>query len=174
MLNRRGAVVPGLLLVALGAWLLAGTLGVPLPGLARLWPGFVIAFGLACLVQFFSEGRRSPGLVFTGVAAALLGAFLLAFTLGPLAWGDMRQWWPALVVIGGLAFLAQWLARPAERGLLAPAALALLVGVVALAINLGRVRADVAEQVARLWPLLLIAIGLGLLANYVVSSRRKE
>lgn len=174
MLNRRGAVVPGLLLIALGAWLLAVTLGVRLPGLEKLWPGFVIAFGLACLVEFLAGGRRSQGLVFVGVAAALLGGFFLAFTLGPLAWADLRQWWPALVLIGGLAFLAQWLARPAERGLLVPAGLALLAGAAALAVTLGRVRADVAEQIVKLWPLLLIAVGFILLGSYVVSSRRKE
>ena len=174
MLNRRGAVVPGLLLIALGAWLLAVTLGVRLPGPEKLWPGIVMAFGLACLAQFLAEGRRSQGLVFTGVAAALLGGFFLAFTLGPLAWADLRQWWPAVVVIGGLAFLAQWLARPAERGLLLPAALALLVGSAALAITLGRVPAGVAEQITKLWPLLLIAIGFVMLGSYVLSTRRKE
>ena len=38
MRNRTGALIPGLLLVALGAWLLAGTLGVRLPSVATLWP----------------------------------------------------------------------------------------------------------------------------------------
>jgi hypothetical protein len=172
--NRRGALIPGLLLIALGAWLLAGTLGVRLLGLEAIWPVFLVVFGLAFLFQFFADGRRGYGLVFTGVAATLVGAFFLSITLGPLHWDDLVRWWPAFVVIGGVAFLAQWLARPAERGLLVPAALALLVGLAALALSLGLVRADVTEQVARLWPLLLIVVGLGLLANYVMSGRRKE
>jgi Domain of unknown function (DUF5668) len=174
MRNRRGAVIPGLLLIALGAWLLAGTLGVHLPSFETLWPLFLVVFGLAFLIQFFADGRHNEGLVFTGVAAILLGGFFLAITLGPLSWNDLGRWWPAFVVIGGLAFLAQWLARPGQRGLLVPAGLALLVGLGALALTLRLVRADVAEQVTRLWPVLLIVLGLGLLANYVVSSRRKE
>jgi hypothetical protein len=78
------------------------------------------------------------------------------------------------VLIGGLAFLAQWLARPAERGLLVPAVLALAVGGATLALALGLVRADVASQIIRLWPLALIVLGLGLLGSYVLSGRRKE
>ena len=174
MRNRSGAIIPGLLLIALGAWLLAGTLGVRLPSLATLWPVALIVFGLAFLVQFFAGGRRSEGLVFTGVAAALLGGFFLAITLGLLNWNDAGRLWPVYVLIGGLAFLAQWLARPSERGLLVPAVLALAVGGATLVLALGLVRADVADQIIRLWPLVLIVLGFGLLGSYVMSGRRKE
>jgi len=174
MRNRSGAVIPGLLLVALGAWLLAGTLGVRLPSVATLWPVALIVFGLAFLAQFFAGGRRSEGLVFTGVSAALLGVFFLAITLGRLTWADAGRLWPIYVLIGGLAFLAQWLARPSERGLLVPAVLALAVGGATLALAVGAVRADVAQQIIRLWPLVLIVLGLGLLGSYVLSGRRRE
>lgn len=174
MRNRTGALIPGLLLIALGAWLLAGTLGVRLPSVATLWPVVLIVAGLAFLAQFFAGGRRSEGLVFTGVAAALLGVFFLAITLGRLTWNDAGRLWPIYVLIGGLAFLAQWLARPGERGLLVPAVLALAVGGATLALALGLVRADVADQIIRLWPLVLIVLGLGLLGSYVMSGRRKE
>jgi hypothetical protein len=134
----------------------------------------LIVAGLAFLAQFFAGGRRSEGLVFTGVAAALLGVFFLAITLGRLTWNDAGRLWPIYVLIGGLAFLAQWLARPGERGLLVPAVLALAVGGATLALALGLVRADVADQIIRLWPLVLIVLGLGLLGSYVMSGRRKE
>src|SRR3990172_380700 len=38
MLQRRGALTPGLLLILFGAWLLAQNLGVPLPRPPLLWP----------------------------------------------------------------------------------------------------------------------------------------
>src|SRR5262245_30732478 len=106
MRARRAALVPGLLLIAAGAWLLAGTLGVRLPDLVTLWPAVLIVFGLTFLLQYFAGNGRGEGLVFTGVAAALLGVFLLAFTLGPLAWSQLIRWWPVFIVIAGLAFLA--------------------------------------------------------------------
>jgi hypothetical protein len=170
--QRRGAVIPGLLLIVLGGWLLAGALGVRLPGLEDVWPIFPLGFGLACLVQYLVEGRRNEGLVFTGVAGALVGAFFLSITLGSLTWGDLGRYWPVFVLIGGVAFLAQWLAKPAERELLIPAGLALLVGLVALLFTLNLLGTAIAAQAARLWPVALILAGLGLLASYVARPGR--
>ena len=174
MRRRSGAILPGLLLVALGAWLLAGTLGVRLPGLETVWPVGLIVFGLAFIAQFFAGGQRSEGLIFTGVATLLLGGFFLAITLGALVWTDIGRLWPIYILIGGLAFLAQWLVRPGERGLLVPAVLALAAGGATLALTLGVVRADIAEQIIRLWPVVLIVLGLGLLGSYLLSGRKKE
>jgi hypothetical protein len=174
MPNRRGALLPGLLLILLGAWLLATTLGVRLPDLSQLWPLVLLFFGLAALVQYFAEGRRSDGLVFTGVAAALLGAFFLAITLGPLEWSDLARYWPVFVLIGGAAFLAQWLARPAGMGLLVPAGLAIVVGLAALALTRGLLDPALTAQAVRLWPVLLILLGLGLLIRYARGGRAKK
>jgi hypothetical protein len=154
------------LLVLLGGWLLAQNLGVQLPGLDTLWPAFPLIFGLAFLMQYLLGGRREEGLVFVGVAGALLGVFFFAFTLGRLRWGDMERWWPMFVLIGGAAFLAQWLVNPRNRGLLVPATIAVLVGGVGLLLTLGLASQSLVEQVTRLWPLALILAGLMLLVSY--------
>ena len=174
MPNRRGALLPGLLLILLGAWLLAAAVGVRLPDLGQLWPLVPLFFGLGALVQYFAEGRRSDGLVFTGVAAALLGAFFLAITLGPLEWRDLDRYWPVFVLIGGATFLAQWLARPRASGLLVPAGLAVVVGLAALALTRGLLDPALSAQVLRWWPVLLILLGLGLLIRYALGGRAKK
>ena len=174
MSNRRGAIIPGLLLVLLGAYLLAQNLNVPLPGLDALWPVFPLIFGLAFVTQFFLGGRTDDGLIFVGVAGTLVGAFFFAFTLGRLSWGQMGTYWPIFVLIGGVAFLAQWLVRPAQRGMLVPAFLALIVGLVALALNLRLVNAALAEQLSKLWPVLLILGGLAVLGRFFFGGGRKE
>jgi hypothetical protein len=174
MPNRRGAVIPGLILVLLGGYLLAQNLGVPLPGFDQLWPGFPLFFGLAFLVRFFAGGRRDDGLMFVGVAGALIGVFFFAFTLGRLEWEDMGRWWPVFVLIGAAAFFAQWMVRPSQRGLLVPAFIALLVGAVFLVVNLRLVNPALAEQLTRLWPVLLILGGLLVLGSYFFGSSRKE
>src|SRR3989304_4803241 len=140
ILQRRGALTPGLLLILFGAWLLAQNLGVPLPGLDMLWPALPLLFGLGLLLQFFPLGR--------------------------LRWGDMDRYWPVFVLIGGLAFLAQWLVNPAQRGLLIPAGLGLLVGLVAITFTLNLASPALIQQVTKLWPLALIVLGLSLLASY--------
>jgi len=118
MRNRRGAIFPGLVLIALGLWFLADALGWQLPSLGDLWPIFPLGFGLASLVNYFTGGRQNHGLVFSGVSSALIGALFFAITLGPLEWGDLGRLWPLFILISGLAFTVQWLVQPSERGLL--------------------------------------------------------
>jgi hypothetical protein len=172
MRQRRGALFPGLLLIGLGLWFLADTLGLALPGLAGLWPVFPAAFGLACLGQYFLESRENHGLVFIGVAATLVGALLFAITLGPLAWGDLGRLWPLFVIIGGLAFVAQWLAQPEVRGLLVPGLFGLTVGGVALLLTTNVLGSAAGQLAARLWPVLLIVLGLALLVSYLGRGRK--
>jgi hypothetical protein len=157
----------------LGAYLLAQNLNVPLPGLDQLWPAFPLIFGLAFILQFFLGGRTDDGLIFVGMAGALVGAFFFLFTLGRLEWSQMGTYWPVFVVVGGVAFLAQWLVRPAQRGLLVPTFLALVVGLVALVLNLRLVNRELAEQISKLWPVLLILGGLAVLGQYFFRNRRE-
>lgn len=171
-MKRRGAIFPGLVLIALGLWFLAGTLGMPLPALGDLWPIFPLGFGLAMLSQYFMQGRQEPGLVFAGVSATLIGALFFAITLGPLEWSDLGRLWPLFVLIGGLAFLAQWLAQPNERGLLVPALLGLLVGGVAILFTLNLLGTAAGQLAAKLWPVILIVLGLGLLGSYFLRGRK--
>jgi len=172
MSNRRPAIIPALFLILLGAWLLAQNLGVPLPGWDSAWPGLLVFFGLAFLLQFFLGDRRDSGLIFVGVAATLVGAFFFAFTLGYYHWTDMSRYWPVFVLIGSAAFFGQWLAQPRDRGLLVPAFLALVVGGVALPITLQAVNPALAELIIRFWPVVLVLLGLGLLVS--VFQRRNR
>ena len=136
------------------------------------WPGLLVFFGLAFLLQFFFGGRHDSGLIFVGVAVALVGAFFFAFTLGYYRWADMSRYWPVFVLIGSAAFFGQWLAQPRDRGLLVPAFLALLVGGVALPITLQAVNPALAELVIKFWPVVLVLLGLGLLLS--VFQRRSR
>jgi hypothetical protein len=171
MSPRRGALLPGIILIGLGGWLLAQNLGLPLPGLERLWPIFPMGLGLVLLLRYFTDGRRDEGLVFSGIAGLLTGAFFLAFTLSRWEWAQMRQLWPTFIVIGGVAFLAQWLVRPRQWGLLIPMSLALLVGGGLLLINTGALQRELAEQLFKFWPVALILAGLSTLASAILRVR---
>jgi hypothetical protein len=164
-------LVPALFLILLGGWLLARELGLPLPGAGQAWPVALILVGLGLVGQHLFGGRQQPGLVFTGTLLAALGAFFLSITLGPLDWGDLSRYWPVFVLIGGLGYLAQWLAQPADRALLRPAGLALAAGAIALVFTLELAGPGVAAQARRFWPLLLVAAGLLLLWRYLRQAR---
>ena len=173
-MNNRGAIVPGLILIALGLWFLADALGWQLPGLGELWPIFPLGFGIAMLAQFILGGRRDEGLVFTGLTGLLTGIFFFAITLGPLDWGDLGRYWPVFPLIGGIGFLAQWLVKPSERGLLVPALGGLAVGGIGLLFTLNLLGSSAGRLIANFWPVALILLGIGLLANYMLSGRKKQ
>jgi hypothetical protein len=75
------------------------------------------------------------------------------------------------IVIGGVAFLAQWLVRPRQWGLLIPMSLALLVGGGLLLINTGALQRELAEQLFKFWPVALILAGLSTLASAILRAR---
>ena len=105
---RRGAIVPALVLILVGVYLLLPRLGVGIPGWDVIWPVFPLAAGLVFLGRYVFDQQRDPGQVFIGTAATLVGLAFFFVTLGPLEYRNLRTWWPVFVLIGSVAFLAQW------------------------------------------------------------------
>src|SRR3990172_3004337 len=115
--RRSGAIVPAVVLIAIGIFFLLANLDVlPRVSFVQLWPAFPALLGIGLLLQFFIGGLRDPGLVTGGTIFLLVGLFFFLFTLGidvaPLGrigWGDMTRLWPAFPTIVGIALLLQWL-----------------------------------------------------------------
>lgn len=87
----------GLLLIALGALFLAGTLGAIDIGdlIRRWWPLMLIVVGFERLL--LASHHRTGGLTVMAI-----GAVLLAFTLGVLPWFWIGRYWPLLLIALGL------------------------------------------------------------------------
>ncbi len=99
-----------------------------------------------------ASGPRIP---FSGVLLVVFGALFLADQLGALSFGHVfATWWPALLVLAGLLNLIE---RPAAP--LGPIIM-IAVGAGLLLANLHVIQFD---RVYRLWPLLMIALGLNIL-----------
>jgi hypothetical protein len=152
--DRWGAVWGGLALIGAGiAFILANIIGWD-----QVWPIFPIFGGLAFLVGYAVTGFRDGGLAFVGTAATLIGLFFFGFTLGVWQWDEMDQLWPVFPFIGGVAFIVLFFAERRSRdvGTLGVGIAAILVGVAGLAFTYGYVTGDV----VKLWPLLIVFIGL--------------
>jgi len=166
--DKRGNMIGGLILIAIGIWFLLGSLGVNLPDIGRLWPIFPTLAGLAFIAGYFMGSEKEAGLLIPGVGAFLTGIFFFFFTFGLFEWGAMSRLWPVFPLIGGIAFTAVWLAGGRqEAGLLVPAGGALAVGIIGLIFTLGRFSFAL---IATYWPVILIVIGLGILAQNLIRK----
>ncbi len=166
--DRLTVVWTGLGLIGFGVAFLVAQL----TGWDQVWPIFPILGGLAFFIGYAASGFRDGGLVFVGTGAILVGLFFFGFTLGRWEWEEMSRLWPVFPLIGGVAFLALFLAERTARdvGVLGVSLAALIVGGVGLAYTHGKVTGDI----VKLWPLLLILVGLTALVNALFQRGRRE
>ena len=166
-----GSIVPALLLIGFGAWLtLTTTSGTP-P--APLLVAGVIVGGvvLSLLAQWLGTGRWSRGALFFALLV-LLFAGVIVYSVQPNGI-DLLRGWPLLIVALGLAIvLAGLLARPFNARLLAPGALTVLAGVIALVETLGLTPVRWTVIAAPLAPVMLIIVLIVWMLPLVFRRRR--
>ena len=179
---KRRSIFPAIVLILLGLWFLAGNLGIRLPNIEQLWPIFPLGGGLLLMGSYLFD-RRDPGLLFVGLAATLVGAFFFLFTLPvPLPvdgmregvrWDAMDKLWPAFVIIGGLSFIALFLAKSRhDWAVFSLGATAVVVGCVAFLFTFGWLERDLGRKLAQLWPVLLILAGAAALLQAFFRPRK--
>lgn len=158
---RKGTALLALALILFGVYSLLTQFHVNLPPLDRVWPVVPCVGGMGLLFDYMRSGRREHSLVFWGTALTLTGLFFFLITLSERDYTVLATWWPVLVVIGGISFLALWLAQGLrDRSVLFVALVGIAFGGFTLAAN---VRPNLAPGLPRLWPALLILLGLLLL-----------
>ncbi len=171
-MRRKGTVTLAVLLILLGAFLLLNELNLAIAGWDVLWPVFPLAGGLTLLGSYVFGEKRDPGKVFLGMALSLVALAFFFVTLGPLEYQDLGTWWPVFVLIGGVAFLAQWAAaRFRDWGALFLAVVALVIGGAGLAIILNLFGPETSELLPKLWPALVVLAGLMLLLRALLGRR---
>lgn len=95
--RRRGRMIGGLLMIALGGLWLAKTLGYALPPWTFSWPVIFIAIGIYQLVKH--AGRKLHGLIFLAIGGIGLADKLITDVhIGKVAW-------PVLIILAGLYLL---------------------------------------------------------------------
>lgn len=159
--DRRGSVFGGLIIIAIGVWFLMSSLGFNLPNIGNLWPIFPTLGGLAFLGGYLFGKEKDSGFLIPGIGGFLVGLFFFLFTFGIYEWGQMGNLWPVFPLIGGIAFLAMFLAER-DGGLLVPAFGGIGVGVVGLLFTMTGLSL---AWIGTYWPVILIVFGLIILAQ---------
>ena len=140
-------------------------------GWDRIWPIFPLMGGLAFLGAYVLGGFRESGFVFVGTAAILVALFFFGFSFGFWEWAEMADLWPIFPAIGGVAFIVLFFAdRAHDVGVLGVGCAAIVVGLVGFLITSGVVGSDI----TRLWPLLVIFVGIATLISAIRQGVRKE
>lgn len=148
--NSKGAILPGMILIILGLAFFLPQLGIGESG--DLWPAFILAPGLGFLALYFASDNRKKvaGLLIPGVITTLVSIFF--FVLNYAGWQHMATLWPMFPLFVGISFYAFYLGSGRQdRGILIPANILLLVGVVFLALS---------SYSYKFWPIVLIGLGL--------------
>jgi hypothetical protein len=171
-MRKRGAVLLALVLIILGSYLLLSELNGELPGWSHIWPVLPFAGGLALIIEYIANPHGDPDHVFLGTAATLTSVVFFFVTMGPLAYRDLESWWPVFLLIGGVAFLAQWAAGGFRKwDSLFLGLVALIVGSGAFTITFQLLGPSTREILPRLWPIVLVLAGLMALLQGLVGRR---
>ncbi|MCI0512732.1 DUF5668 domain-containing protein [candidate division KSB1 bacterium] len=164
----RGHLLVGVFLIAIGTILLITNISDFTLGWSYLGPIILMLIG----VLFFSSirSRRQSGAIFPGTIFFLTGlAFFL--TNFDAAYDFIQNIEPPtfIVLVIGIAFLALYLCRLNEVGLLIPTGIFLTLGLLLLFNDFYRIDWD---WVHRLWPLIPILIGVGIVMRGI--SKRTD
>ena len=174
--DRTGVVIWGLILIGVGGWFLLRTLGFPLPGIGAMWPIFPTVVGIAFFVGwlFTPDKGDAYGIMIPATINFLVGLFFFTFTLGIFDWSAMGYLWPVFPLIVGISFFVAWVFSLFRVwGLLIPGGITAMVGIVGLAFTLGA-EAGYLQWVFKLWPLALIALGLGTRAITAAATHQRR
>lgn len=171
MQEKRNSLVLGGGLILVGLYLLARSLGVALPGWNAVWPLALLVAGISSLVQALGQDPRDSGGVWFGVTAMLCSSVFLYITMGRGDWSDMTSLWPAFPAAAALGWLCAWLVRPREVSSLVMAGIAGAGAVLGYAFTVGRLNAESGRQLASWWPLVLVALGVGYIVQYLLQKR---
>lgn len=161
MSTHKHSIWPGLILIIIGALLLIHKLTPYSFGWYELYPLILIGLGLLFFASIVH--KRDKGAVFPGTIVLLLGLFFFLRNYDIIPYYYMREVWPIFLIILGIAFLAIFITKPADWGVLIPAGIFLFLGIVFLLRKFHIIYWDIWDIIADYWPVILIIIGGGII-----------
>lgn len=110
-----------------------------------------------------SEQPKNRSNYTVGIVLILLGIFFLCVQLGFVNWDNF---WPFVLIVGGLLFYLGFLVNRRNFGLLMPGTILLVIGFLFFYTNQGHwYRMD------ELWPTFILAPGLGFILMYIFGPK---
>ncbi len=168
MADKDRSVVPGVVLIVVGAYLLLREFGVIHLRWQHVYPVLMLGVGALLIVPVVRN--RDSGPAFPATLLIVLGTFFLLRNYDILAFDyyfySAGEYWPIFLIACGAAFVVQFLMRTDDWGPLIPGAILLFLGSAFLLRNFDLYWFDFSDY----WPVILIAIG----ATLIFSSLKRR
>ncbi|RMD98680.1 MAG: hypothetical protein D6814_07060, partial [Calditrichaeota bacterium] len=153
-------ILPGILLILLGLYLLAQKLGWLELSWIQIYPFIFLAFGLRALQGF--RKRRDRSALFWSVFLLFLAGFFLLRNFEIIPFWQIDDAWPVFTVAVAMGFLALYFQQPHEWSDLMLAGLFFAFSALVIFNNFGWLYI---RHIGKFWPILLIALGFVLIRN---------
>ncbi|MFQ5648864.1 MAG: LiaI-LiaF-like domain-containing protein [bacterium] len=171
MASKEKSIIPGAILILVGVFLLLRQLGVFVLSWYHAYPVIMLCLSGFFFVRAFS--RKDSGAAFPATALFVLGLFffLRNFDFFDLAYDfyHVGEYWPVFLIAIGAAFIAQFLLKPEDWGVLIPGAVLFFLGTVFF---LHHLEVFYWVDFATVWPIILIIIGVTLVVSSLVRKHQ--
>ena len=172
MSGRRKSILPGLVIIIIGVLLLANNFSRFRFDWAVHFPLILAIIGLLLWINAII--KRDKGGVFLGTVLFLIGGFYYARNIDLIPYYYFDESWPVIPLAIGIGFIASFIFKPKEWGVLIPGLIFTLIGVYFMLQEMFYIDSYVIEEVFSYWPVLLIIIGTGILFNNLIRKTKEE
>ncbi len=154
MTKQKNSLVPGIILILIGLYFLANRLDWPIPDFFEIYPFIFLLLAIASATRIRGLGQRDG--VFGTFFFLTLGLFFILRNYDFIPY--IYHPWPIWLIAAGLGCIAVFVVAPSQWGMLIPGSAFLLFGGAFLLREF-----DIIYNVDRYWPVIVIAIGVGIL-----------
>ena len=169
MAKSQRSLIPGIILIVIGAFFLLDRLDIFYFRWYSFYPIVLLGVGALFFVSIFV--KKEKGAAFPGTILLVLGLFFFLRNYGYFSidyyFYDIEEYWPIFLIACGLGFIVLYFFKPADWGVLVPGGVLTFLGLIFVLRNF---RIIGWRDFGDFWPVILIAVGLSI----VINSLRKK
>ncbi len=170
-MNRNGTIILGVCLILMGGYLLLSEYGLAF-SINLSWPWILIVIGAALLIAFFSSKPRYSYLTGGNILIMLGIYFTIVHDFLGARYGYSR-YWPGIILAIGAGLLVSGLMSNRQRHLITSGFTMLIIGGALQFFTLQGWHRFGAGSVSVVFGIILVAIGLKLVSDFIIKPKAK-
>jgi len=172
MSEKRKSILPGLIIIGIGVVLLLHNFRLLYFDWEIHFPLILAIIGVLLWVNAIL--KRDKGGVFPGTTLLIIGGFYYFWNIDVIPYYYFDETWPVIPLAIGIGFIASFLFKPKEWGVLIPGLIFTLIGIYFMLHEMFYVNKYVIDEIFSYWPVLLIITGTVILVNNLIKRSKEE